>query len=89
MWKARGDEGLAQLVDNAMEVSQYLKDKISNRPGFEVINNAKELTNVCFHYIPTSMRNKERTEEWWDLISKVFDTNINYLPVLNLVHEIF
>ena len=72
MWKARGDEGLAQLIDNAMEVSQYLKDKISNRPGFEVINNAKELTNVCFNYIPMSMRNKERTEEWWNLISKVY-----------------
>lgn len=71
MWKARGDEGLAQFIDNAMDVSQYLKDKITKRPGFEVINNAKEMTNVCFHYIPQSMRDKERTEEWWNIISKV------------------
>ncbi|XP_077293984.1 acidic amino acid decarboxylase GADL1 isoform X2 [Arctopsyche grandis] len=71
MWKARGDNGLTKLVDNAMSVSDYLRNKMASRPGFEMVTKTKPLTNVCFYYIPSNMRNQERTEEWWNKISEV------------------
>lgn len=76
MWKARGDNGFEKLVDNAMDATAYLKDKISNHPGFELVNKDKELTNVCFYYIPPSMRNQERTEDWKQRLTQVFVQSI-------------
>lgn len=72
MWKARGDNGFEKLVDNAMEASEYLQKKICEHPGFEMVNKKKQLTNVCFYYIPRSLRNQERTEEWWQRLAQVF-----------------
>ncbi|EEB15302.1 Cysteine sulfinic acid decarboxylase, putative [Pediculus humanus corporis] len=71
MWKARGDTGFEKLVDQAMECSRYFKDKITNRPGFQLVLPEFECTNVCFWYIPVRLRNMEQTDEWWNELEKV------------------
>jgi len=46
--------------------------------GFRLIKEP-ECTNVCFWYIPPSLRDQEETEEWRQKLSKV---TINPLSVI-------
>jgi glutamate/tyrosine decarboxylase-like PLP-dependent enzyme len=71
MWRARGDSGLARLVDNTIDCAQYFAQLISDRTGFEMVLPEFQCTNICFWYIPPSMREQTRDDSWWDKISKV------------------
>lgn len=73
MLKVRGLTGFEYLIDNALDMAQYLSDSLSKRDGFRLIHNQKfQYTNVCFWYIPKKMRNvKQETEEWWNELYKV------------------
>ncbi|XP_068082612.1 acidic amino acid decarboxylase GADL1 [Anabrus simplex] len=71
MWKARGDEGFQQLVDNAMDCARYFKETITERRGFRLVIPDFQCTNVCFWYIPPSFRNQEETPEWWERMHTV------------------
>ncbi|RLU22472.1 hypothetical protein DMN91_004750 [Ooceraea biroi] len=51
MWKARGTNGLARSVDQAMSCAEYFLTRIRNIVGFR--------------YIPPSMRGQAETQEWW------------------------
>ena len=37
MWKARGDKGMADIVDKAMDNARYLTEKLSKRDGFRLV----------------------------------------------------
>ena len=37
MWKARGDEGIANIVDKAMDNAEFLTEKLKTRPGFKLV----------------------------------------------------
>uniref|UniRef100_A0A3Q2UY78 Glutamate decarboxylase 1b n=1 Tax=Haplochromis burtoni TaxID=8153 RepID=A0A3Q2UY78_HAPBU len=52
MWKAKGTTGFEQHIDKCLDLSQYLYNKIKNREGYEM----PQHTNVCFWYIPPSLR---------------------------------
>ena len=92
MWKARGDKGMEQIVDNAFDCARlanafdyfcvlslyqivallrYFAEKVNSRPGFRLVIPEVNCTNVCFWYIPPSLRNCEESSQWWDQISKV------------------
>ncbi|XP_065343083.1 cysteine sulfinic acid decarboxylase-like [Cloeon dipterum] len=71
MWRKRGDEGLSRLVDNAVDCAQYFAKIISERPGFELVLPEFQCTNICFWFIPSSMRDQTRDEAWWDKLAKV------------------
>lgn len=58
MWKAKGTSGLEHHVDKVFENSCYFADLIRNRPAFELVVEQPECTNVCFWYIPESLRNE-------------------------------
>lgn len=76
MWKARGESGLKQLVDNAMDVAEYFKDLVRGRPGFELVLQDTQCTNICFWYIPPAMRGLERNDDWWnkmDMVNELCD----------------
>ena len=51
-------------------IPRYLASKLKETPGFRLILEP-ECTNVCFWYIPPSLRNQEETKEWWDKLGKV------------------
>ncbi|XP_054743817.1 cysteine sulfinic acid decarboxylase [Anastrepha obliqua] len=62
MWKAKGTNGLEEHVNQAFKMSEYITELIKERPGFELVLEKPECTNVSFWYIPPSLRNLKRDE---------------------------
>ncbi|XP_008284424.1 glutamate decarboxylase-like protein 1 [Stegastes partitus] len=56
MWKALGTSQLEQRVDRALAMARYLAQEIKKRKGFRLLMEP-EYANVCFWYIPPSLRN--------------------------------
>uniref|UniRef100_A0A8K9X2C8 Glutamate decarboxylase 1b n=1 Tax=Oncorhynchus mykiss TaxID=8022 RepID=A0A8K9X2C8_ONCMY len=72
MWKAKGTIGFEQHIDKCLDLSQYLYDKIRNRQGYEMVFQGPQHTNVCFWYIPPSLRGLEHnSEEYREKLHKV------------------
>ncbi|KAL7731648.1 hypothetical protein ACLKA6_000944 [Drosophila palustris] len=68
MLKARGYGQYGHLVDHAIDMSRLLEQKLRERPdSFRLVLDKHEYSNVCFWYIPKSMRvaSSEETAEWW------------------------
>nr|CAH7738071.1 unnamed protein product [Callosobruchus chinensis] len=62
MWKAKGWSGFEKHVDKIFENAEYFVNKINKRPDFELIVNEPECTNVCFFYLPPSIRNMDKND---------------------------
>ncbi|XP_063698333.1 cysteine sulfinic acid decarboxylase [Culicoides brevitarsis] len=58
MWRAKGTRGFEQHVDQAFDCAEYFTRTIKQRPGFEMVLDVPECTNVCFWYVPPSLRNR-------------------------------
>uniref|UniRef100_A0ACB8FWZ1 Glutamate decarboxylase 2 n=1 Tax=Sphaerodactylus townsendi TaxID=933632 RepID=A0ACB8FWZ1_9SAUR len=72
MWRAKGTTGFEAHIDKCLELGEYLYNKIKNREGFEMVFDGKpQHTNVCFWYVPPSLRNMEDNEERLNRLSKV------------------
>lgn len=74
MLKARGYGKYGLLVDHAIEMSRLLEDKLRQRSDrFRLVLQKHEYSNVCFWFIPKTMRVslKEETAEWWDRLYTV------------------
>ncbi|KAL4222952.1 hypothetical protein ACF0H5_018993 [Mactra antiquata] len=69
-WKGKGDKGMTRDVDHLFMLSRYLANRIKRTAGFRLMLEP-ECANVCFYYIPPSLRGQEETKEWWEKISKV------------------
>ena len=69
-WKALGTSGLEERVNRAFALSRYLVDEIKKREGFKLLMEP-EYTNVCFWYIPPSLREMEEGPEFWRKLSLV------------------
>jgi hypothetical protein len=50
---------------------RYFKEMILIQPGFRLVLDEFECTNVCFWFIPPSLRGQEENEEWWNKIHTV------------------
>jgi sulfinoalanine decarboxylase len=70
MWQAKGASGLEQHVDSVLDNIHHFTEIIRNRPGFELVMDP-EFANVCFWYIPPSLRNEERDENFAERLHKV------------------
>ncbi|KAK1122584.1 hypothetical protein K0M31_009029 [Melipona bicolor] len=71
MWKARGTKGLCESVEVAMSAVEYFFERIKDREGFRLVLPRYEGCNVCFWYIPPSMRTQEETQEWWNKLYEI------------------
>lgn len=71
MFKARGLNNYGILVDHSIKMSKIFTQKLQKRQGFRLVQNEFQYTNVCFWYIPKSMRNLDETKEWYDELYKV------------------
>ncbi|KAG9477307.1 hypothetical protein GDO78_002611 [Eleutherodactylus coqui] len=72
MWKAKGTVGFEQQINKCLELSEYLYSKICNREDFEMVFKGEpEHTNVCFWYIPPSLRDVPPSEERQEKLHKV------------------
>ncbi|CAL1538573.1 unnamed protein product [Lymnaea stagnalis] len=71
MWKAKGSNQFAADIENIFNCANYLAQKLAKTEGFRLVVKEPECTNVCFWYIPPSLRTLDETAEWWDNLSKV------------------
>ncbi|XP_043298873.1 acidic amino acid decarboxylase GADL1 isoform X1 [Cervus canadensis] len=63
-WKALGTLGLEERVNRALALSRYLVEEIKKREGFKLLMEP-EYANICFWYIPPSLRQMEEGPEFW------------------------
>ncbi|KAJ3595504.1 hypothetical protein NHX12_004807 [Muraenolepis orangiensis] len=57
MWKAKGSEGFGSRVNKCLENAEYLYKQLQRRADFKlVLESEPEHSNVCFWYIPPSLR---------------------------------
>uniref|UniRef100_A0A8C6V969 Glutamate decarboxylase 1 n=1 Tax=Naja naja TaxID=35670 RepID=A0A8C6V969_NAJNA len=72
MWKAKGTVGFESQINKCLELSEYLYNKIKNRQEFEMVFEGEpEHTNVCFWYIPPSLRGMPDSEERREKLHRV------------------
>ncbi|XP_030896762.1 glutamate decarboxylase 2 [Leptonychotes weddellii] len=72
MWRAKGTTGFEAHIDKCLELAEYLYNIIKNREGYEMVFDGKpQHTNVCFWYVPPSLRVLEDNEERMSRLSKV------------------
>lgn len=60
-WKGRGKADLTAAVEKAFDMAEYLAELLRDREGFQLVLPKVQCTNVCFWYIPPSMRG---TVDW-------------------------
>uniref|UniRef100_A0A8C4Q4U5 Glutamate decarboxylase 1 n=1 Tax=Eptatretus burgeri TaxID=7764 RepID=A0A8C4Q4U5_EPTBU len=72
MWKAKGTVGFEAQINKCLELSEYLYNIVKKREGYKLVFNGEpEHTNVCFWYIPPSLRGMPPSEEWWQKLARV------------------
>uniref|UniRef100_A0A7N6FE27 Glutamate decarboxylase like 1 n=1 Tax=Anabas testudineus TaxID=64144 RepID=A0A7N6FE27_ANATE len=70
MWKALGTTQLEQIVDRAIAMARYLAQEIKKREEFQLVIEP-EYSNVCFWYIPPSLRSVPHGPERWKKLHTV------------------
>ncbi|XP_023340138.1 cysteine sulfinic acid decarboxylase isoform X1 [Eurytemora carolleeae] len=73
MLKARGEEYIEEMVDNAFNMADYLQTQVQARENFRLVPafENRKCTNVGFWYIPEKLRGQDETAEWWEEVGKV------------------
>ncbi|KAL0132036.1 hypothetical protein PUN28_000067 [Cardiocondyla obscurior] len=71
MWKARGKIGLTRSVEQAMSCAEYFLKRIKETTGFRLVQSHYQCCNVCFWYIPSTMRNQKETPAWWKKLYEI------------------
>uniref|UniRef100_A0A8C9F716 Glutamate decarboxylase 2 n=1 Tax=Pavo cristatus TaxID=9049 RepID=A0A8C9F716_PAVCR len=72
LFSLKGTTGFEAQIDKCLELAEYLYNKIKNREGYEMVFDGKpQHTNVCFWYIPPSLRSMEDNEERMSRLMKV------------------
>ncbi|KAJ8924799.1 hypothetical protein NQ315_000953 [Exocentrus adspersus] len=71
MWKAKGTSGLERHIDKVFENSKFFVDTIKRRPGFELVIEEPECTNICFWYIPPSLRDAKSHPDYREKLHKI------------------
>ncbi|XP_052769309.1 cysteine sulfinic acid decarboxylase-like isoform X2 [Mya arenaria] len=70
LWRSKGDTGMERDIDHLFSLSRHLASEIRKTAGFRLIAEP-ECTNVCFWYIPPSMRGQTEDSAWFDRLAKV------------------
>lgn len=70
LWKAVGTEGLERRVDRAFACTRYLAEEVRRRDGFQLVLEP-EFINLCFWFVPPSLRGREGCEDFWLRLGKV------------------
>lgn len=60
MWRAKGDKGFEDHIEHLYDLAAYLYDQIGKRDNFEIVLSEPEYLNICFWYIPKSLRNLDK-----------------------------
>lgn len=71
MWKAKGTNGLVKHIEKVFENAATFVELIRNRPGFEMVHPSPECTNICFWYIPKSLRDAKAEENYEERLHRI------------------
>jgi glutamate/tyrosine decarboxylase-like PLP-dependent enzyme len=71
MWKMRGLAWWGGEVDRQMQLAMYLRRKIRERTGFQLVIEEQQFTNVCFWYVPPCLRQCEEGPQRDQRLNKV------------------
>jgi glutamate/tyrosine decarboxylase-like PLP-dependent enzyme len=71
MWRAKGTDGLKQHIETVFKNAEYFTSEIKKRPGFKMVLENPECTNVCFWYVPPSLRNAPIDQDYWSKLHQV------------------
>ncbi|XP_018323073.1 cysteine sulfinic acid decarboxylase [Agrilus planipennis] len=71
MWKAKGTSGLENHVDKVFDNARFFATSLDHRSNFEMVLNSPEFTNICFWYIPPSLRNRKSDKDYKEKLNKV------------------
>ncbi|CAH1397765.1 unnamed protein product [Nezara viridula] len=71
MWKSKGTAGLEEHVDRLFDMAEYFTDKIRQRPGFRLVIEKPQCTNISFWYVPPSLRDLEGQPDFKEKLNKV------------------
>ncbi|CAF1124594.1 unnamed protein product [Brachionus calyciflorus] len=59
-------------INKYFDLAEYLLDKIKERKNFEVVLDKPEFTNICFWYVPNSIKDLDRnSKEFKERLNKV------------------
>nr|XP_034177857.1 cysteine sulfinic acid decarboxylase-like [Osmia lignaria]XP_034177858.1 cysteine sulfinic acid decarboxylase-like [Osmia lignaria] len=70
MWQAKGSSGFEKHVDHLMTLSALFKEEVEKREGFELVTDSCFI-NVCFWFIPPSLRNQNLMCDYKIQLNKV------------------
>ncbi|KAM8794131.1 cysteine sulfinic acid decarboxylase [Eudromia elegans] len=70
LWKAEGSAGLERRVDRAFACTRYLAQELRRREGFQLVLEP-EFVNLCFWFVPPSLRGQEGARDYWARLGKV------------------
>jgi len=62
-WRVYGDQGYERRINLAFDNAKYFADLIRSRPGRFALRSEPQSVNVCFWYIPPSIRDLEPGQE--------------------------
>lgn len=66
-WKAKGDSGFEKQINHLFEMAELLRDELAARDDFELVIPNPQMVNVCFWFIPKSIRHLDRkSQEYYD-----------------------
>lgn len=71
MWRAKGTDGLTAHIENVFHKAEYFTAEIKRRAGFEMVLEHPECTNICFWYVPPSLRGQPRDTEFYERLNAV------------------
>uniref|UniRef100_A0A8C5WYG2 Glutamate decarboxylase n=1 Tax=Laticauda laticaudata TaxID=8630 RepID=A0A8C5WYG2_LATLA len=76
MWRVKGTGGFEILINKFLELAEYLYKELKTRNSYELVFDAEpEFSNVCFWYIPPSLRHipkgPERDERLHQVAPKI------------------
>ncbi|KAF4519829.1 hypothetical protein B566_EDAN006843 [Ephemera danica] len=66
MWKAKGTQGLTAHIETVFDRAEYFTSQIAARDDFRLVLNEPECTNVCFWYLPPSLRDCDPTQKGYN-----------------------
>ncbi|XP_078033090.1 LOW QUALITY PROTEIN: cysteine sulfinic acid decarboxylase [Augochlora pura] len=70
MWQAKGTSGFEKHVDHLMTLSALFKEEVETRDAFELVTDSCFI-NVCFWFIPPSLRNQHSLYNYKERINEV------------------
>ena len=56
LWRAKGTTGFAKQLDSQMDLAAYFTARLKDTPGYQMVLEDPQYLNVCFWYIPPSLR---------------------------------